>query len=302
MSRPSINDSVQVPGAKTRYDDFVVPHANQTVENHFTANFLPWRRYLIWSFEQALREECDYDGYLPYWNWPKYAHDPINSPVFDGSPGSIGSNGVFAPTNCTPIVSVESGFCIGPGEGGGCVREGPYSNITVNLGPISHITTDYPPDLFKYNPRCLKRDILPEISRGFTTEENVTQTLLLPTFEGFQFQLTGDVQNGVWGVHTAGHWTVVGDPGSDNYVAPADPTFYLTHTQVDRVWWIYQNLAPRERTLAVAGTITSANIPPSRNGTIDDIVRLGRVGGPITQRKLASTLGRTGGPLCYIYV
>jgi len=33
-----------------------------------------------------------------------------------------------------------------------------------------------------------------------------------------------------------------GDPGSDPFISPGDPAFYLHHGQVDRVYWIWQNL------------------------------------------------------------
>lgn len=32
---------------------------------HVTGNFLGWHRHYIWSYEQALRNECGYTGYLP---------------------------------------------------------------------------------------------------------------------------------------------------------------------------------------------------------------------------------------------
>ncbi|PSN61612.1 Di-copper centre-containing protein [Corynespora cassiicola Philippines] len=300
MSKPSIHDPTIVPGAKSRYDDFIVPHMNQTNSVHSSTNFLSWHRYLIWAFEQALRSECGYTGYLPYWNWAKYAHDPVNSPLFDGSAGSIGSNGIYEERNCTVV---DGPVCVPPGEGGGCVRSGPFSNTTVNLGPISNFAIAYPDakTLFRHNPRCLKRDVITEVSSRWTTEQNITGTLSLPTFAEFQSNLTGDVLNGQWGVHTAGHFVLMGDPGTDVYVAPADPAFYLHHAQVDRVWWIYQNQDPAARTNQIAGTITPNNTPPSRNGTIDDIIDLGAVGEPLSLLEMMSTAGLDQGPLCYVY-
>jgi hypothetical protein len=73
MAAPSKIPPGLAPGAKSRYDDFVVTHVNQTLTIHFTGSFFAWHRYYIWSFERALRQECDYDGYLPYWNWGKSA-------------------------------------------------------------------------------------------------------------------------------------------------------------------------------------------------------------------------------------
>ncbi|KAK7961932.1 uncharacterized protein PG986_002757 [Apiospora aurea] len=48
---------------------------------------------------RALREECGYKGYQPYWNWFKDTEDLSKSPVFDGSPTSLGGDGDYFPHN-----------------------------------------------------------------------------------------------------------------------------------------------------------------------------------------------------------
>jgi hypothetical protein len=50
---------------RPQYDDFVVTHIQQTLEIHYTGNFLPWHRWFTWSYENALRSECSYKGYQP---------------------------------------------------------------------------------------------------------------------------------------------------------------------------------------------------------------------------------------------
>jgi tyrosinase len=108
------------PGAKSRYDDFTVVHMNMTPIVHATANFMHWHRYYIWAYETALRTECDYKGYQPYWNWAKYP-DVVNSPIFNGDEWSMGGNG-------DPVK--HAGMQLGPGAsvpagpGGGCVTTG----------------------------------------------------------------------------------------------------------------------------------------------------------------------------------
>ena len=42
-----------LPGVKSRYDDFVVAHMNQTLYIHVTGNFFSWHRYYVWSYEQV---------------------------------------------------------------------------------------------------------------------------------------------------------------------------------------------------------------------------------------------------------
>jgi tyrosinase len=66
-------------GARSRFDDFTVVHIQQTLDIHFSGVFPPWHRWFVHS----------------YWDWPKYAHAPQDSPIFDGSDTSLGGNGEF---------------------------------------------------------------------------------------------------------------------------------------------------------------------------------------------------------------
>jgi tyrosinase len=49
----------------SRYDDFTYAHIHTVNETHGVALSMPWHRYFIWVWEQTLREECGYRGYLP---------------------------------------------------------------------------------------------------------------------------------------------------------------------------------------------------------------------------------------------
>lgn len=73
MAAPSKLRPGLAPGAKSRYDDFVSVHINQTTTIYLSGWFLSWYWYYLYSFEQALRQECGYKGYVPYWNWGKSA-------------------------------------------------------------------------------------------------------------------------------------------------------------------------------------------------------------------------------------
>jgi tyrosinase len=71
---------------------------------------------------------------------------------------------------------------------------------------------------------------------------------------------------------------------------------------IDRTFWIWQNQDLKKRKNEVAGTITFLNSPPSRNGTLEDILTLG----PMFQDTfpnitLKDALSTIGGPFCYIY-
>ncbi|KAF3000069.1 hypothetical protein E8E13_001545 [Curvularia kusanoi] len=93
------------PGAQSRYDDLVVTHIQQSDYIHGTGNFLTWHRYFTWTFEQMLREECNYRGTFPYYDWAHYAKNPKGGPFFDGSAGSMSGDGEYIPgrnSSCMP--------------------------------------------------------------------------------------------------------------------------------------------------------------------------------------------------------
>jgi hypothetical protein len=82
--------STLAPVAKSRYDDWVATHMNQTEHIHYTGNFLVWHHYFTWIYEHALRTECGYDGFQPYWDWLLTANGGLEtSSIFDGSATSI---------------------------------------------------------------------------------------------------------------------------------------------------------------------------------------------------------------------
>lgn len=116
----------------------------------------------------------------------------------------------------------------------------------------------------------------------------------------FQTAMQGDFATGFYGVHTAGHFTFGGDPGGDIFSSPGDPAFYLHHAQIDRTWWIWQNLNLETRQNAISGTMTLNNSPPSRNGTLDDIIDLG-VNTPDGGIRIGDAMSTMAGPFCYIY-
>ncbi|KAF4617957.1 hypothetical protein G7Y89_g15025 [Cudoniella acicularis] len=302
MSKPALTNPTEVPGARSRYDDFLYTHINQTLTIHGTTSFLSWHRYFTWTYEQALINECGYTGTQPYWNWGKWANDPINSPIFDGGAYSMSGNGVYEAHNCTNALPTGLN-CIPPGSGGGCVETGPFKNMAVNLGPISPTLAESEVVANNgtiYNPRCLKRDISQWVSSQWTTDANSTSLITEnPDVYWFQTVMQGDFATGFYGVHTGGHFTIGGDPGGDIFSSPGDPAFYLHHAQIDRTWWIWQNQDIANRQNAISGTITLNNSPPSRNGTLNDTISLGVNAQDKEIWQLMSTID---GPFCYIYI
>jgi tyrosinase len=168
-------------------------------------------------------------GVFPYWEWGLDCNNMLVSPVFDGSEYSIGSNGDPSRTGAT---------------GGGCLKKGtPFANFTVNIGPMGAANP------LKYNPRCIKRDLSTAVCKSGASFQKTTNAILISKdIKTFQAVVQGEVVSGVkqvdvgMGVHSGGHYSIAGDPGSDTYFSPLEPGFYLHHGNIDRMHFIWQNL------------------------------------------------------------
>ncbi|KAB8231515.1 tyrosinase family protein [Aspergillus alliaceus] len=304
---PSRTPAHVAPGAKTRYDDFVATHINQTQIIHYTGTFLAWHRYFIYEFEQALRDECGYTGDYPYWNWGADAENLEKSQVFDGSETSMSGNGEYIPNQ--PDVKLYLGnypaIDLPPGSGGGCVTSGPFKDYKVSMGPAAlslpggNMSAVANP--LEYNPRCMKRSLTTEIVKKYANFPKIVE-LILESEDVWDFQMTmqGVPGSGSIGVHGGGHYSMGGDPGRDVYTSPGDVAFWHHHGMIDRTWWIWQNLDLKKRQNAISGTGTFMNNPASPNTTLDTVIDIGYANGsPIAMRDLMST---TAGPFCYVYI
>ncbi|KAF2226261.1 hypothetical protein BDZ85DRAFT_48082 [Elsinoe ampelina] len=294
------------PGARTRYDDFVAIHIQQTLTIHKTGNFLTWHRYYTWAFEQALRNECNYTSYQPYINWSKFSTNPIAAPVFDGTPSSIGGDGAYRPHPGITLgpTSHNTTLSFPPGLGGSCITSGPFANTTVNLGPVAgylpYLTPNPLPSGLGFNPQCLIRDLNPSAAHQASDANVVSLITEAQDIARFQSVMQGIFAEGIYGVHNSGHYIVGGAPGGDFYTSPGDPWFWLHHAMIDRVWWVWQNLVEDgSREEVVAGTRTMFDRPPSAEATLEDEVELGVLG---QGRKLGELVRTIGGPFCYVYV
>lgn len=310
QNKPSLLAPGVAPGSKSVFDDFVAIHFNQTLFIHLTGNFLTWHRYFTHTYEQHLHA-CGYTGAAPYWEWGLDVNNPAASPVFDGSATSLGGNGEFfehpgmiltEPLNPNALIPLP------PGSGGGCVKTGPFANMVVNIGAqavAQYGTTEAyasPNPLGDGNQRCLKRDLNAGIAKRFNSFYNTTSLILKsPNIELFQGYMQGDPRyvRGELGVHGGGHFTIGGDPGSDPFISPGDPAFYLHHGQIDRIYWIWQMLDFNNRK-GVHGSNVFIDIFPSANTTVEDIIDISPLAPPVKIKDLMNTLG--GSPLCYVYL
>ncbi|KAK4227758.1 hypothetical protein QBC38DRAFT_183263 [Podospora fimiseda] len=302
----------KAPGARSRFDDFVATHMEHANQLHGPTTLLAGHRYFVWAYETALREECGYKGYQPYMNYDRYAKDPLNSLLFDGSEGSMSGDGLYVPYPGIP--SGMGGGMIPNAGGGGCVTTGPFKDMVVSLGPkgglFRDITKNGRADGLAPNPRCLRRDVNAISAMG--GKANYTYSLITEHNDIDAFynrylgmpQLRGDPYG--WGVHMAGHYLIGGDPGGDFYCSPGDPLFYFHHGMLDRIWWLWQMQDPERRINAVPfhpeTHDTGHGGIHGREDILDSIIDLGWTAGPVTLRSQNNQLGGHGGQYCYIYV
>ncbi|KAI5779911.1 hypothetical protein DFH27DRAFT_489060, partial [Peziza echinospora] len=299
---PSKSDPALVPGARTRYDDFHGVHITNSLGLldfsggiHLVGQFLPWHRYFIIAYETALRNECGYKGYHPYWNWTLDSgpgKDVRNSPVFDDKYG-FGGNGAVAPT---PPDTFSSTALPG-GTGNGCVVSGPFKDMVLNIGPGPNVT---------YNPRCLSRSINPEVANKYLSTPNVTPLWSTKNYDEFSTMVEGDQKMGsppIITFHGAGHY-VIGGEANDFISSNADPTFYLHHAFVDALWTKWQNMdITGKRLYEISGPTKPFDTAKDREEvTLNYKFPANPVSKEITISKVINIgLFNTGGVGCYKY-
>ncbi|KAH9905243.1 hypothetical protein F4778DRAFT_729142 [Xylariomycetidae sp. FL2044] len=200
----------KVPGAKTRWDELVGLHQILSLQIHSTGNFLPFHRYFLHAHE-FLMNECGYDGGLPYWDEPRDAGKFAVSSVFDPLLG-FGGTGTGAQA---------------------CVPDGPFKNMTVNIGPG-----------FTSTARCVNRRITNALST-MCGETQVAKALNYTTY--------ADAWPAIYsGPHLMGHMALSMMNG-DSITSPGDPLFMLHHGFVDKMWWDWQAQDPAKRLSDISG-------------------------------------------------
>lgn len=190
LRKPAITPSTVAPGAISRYDDLVATHINQTMSIHFVGHFLPWHRLFTAYYEKLLRDECGYRGGQPYWDWTldTPASEFIASPLFDAVYGFGGNGPQVSPYNASKNEV--------PGRtGGGCVKDGPFRNMTVHLGPFASLArTD----------QCLKRDLAPEYAATYLARNKLDLVLAQKDYGWFARTLEGGTSFEQSQIHAGG--------------------------------------------------------------------------------------------------
>ncbi|KAF4551773.1 Tyrosinase-like protein 3 [Elsinoe fawcettii] len=253
------------------YDDFPYAHNALNNEIHFVASFLPWHRYFVHVYESALRE-CGYTGQAVYWDWTLDSPNPQAAPVFDAS--AFGGNGSPKKT-----VTLSSGS-VRP-----CVADGTFSNIT-----NAYFGTDY-------EDHCLIRNFnngTSEPGDMFApnySKEAVDKIQALSGYDAYRRQLEGTP-------HGAIHSALGGDMIPST--SPNDPLFFLHHTQIDRLWYLWQQVDPQVRETEYSGYRTQEQF----DGTTPELAEKSdvmRMWGLAEEVKVEDFLSTTNERVCYEY-
>ncbi|CAI0650886.1 unnamed protein product [Colletotrichum noveboracense] len=265
----------------TRMDDLTFTHWALQSRIHFVANFLPWHRWFVQLHEDLLRNECNYTGVQPYWDWTidADARAVPTSPLFDAETG-FGGNGQFTGSDVPGFQR--------------CVVDGPFANtnLTLSMGW---------PDVGEPGNRlhCLTR----EFNSGDGADENGVTIIgdmqagafdsrvmnTIYAFEGF-----GDMVTMLEGLpHAQVHSIIYGDMGPAT--SPNEPLFFLHHANVDRVWakWQGRNAT---RLADYTGFQDTDKIYPAAITDSMPVLELAET--DLLVRDYMDTLS---GPLCYTY-
>ncbi|KAI4678830.1 hypothetical protein J4E81_010558 [Alternaria sp. BMP 2799] len=218
-------------------------------------HFLPWHRLFTSYYERILREECEYSGAQPYWDWTldTPASKFVQSPIFDATYG-FGGNGPLVPFN-TSNNEV-------PGRtGGGCVQDGPFVNMTVHLGPAASLAR---------NDQCLRRDLAPDYAATYLGKDKLNTVMAQADYGWFARTMEGGPAWDDSQIHAGGHFGVGGTYGQmgDPFASPADPIFWLHHANIDRVWWSWQARDLRNRLRDISGPMVLQDWDNAQGGNV----------------------------------
>ncbi|MEY4927181.1 MAG: hypothetical protein RI894_1617 [Bacteroidota bacterium] len=179
-------------------------------------NFLPWHRFFLLDFEENLRQTPS-GGYLnlPYWDWQNDPqHGAVGTPInLSLSPDFWGYSDVMGGT---PSFLASSKFPWSIGSYMECSSSAPGQTLSrsINIGNTGFGTLPQTADIT--NLMALTTFFNPSIMGGTST----TNTDFSHRMEAWHNKVH------VW----------VG-PTMNTAASPLDPSFYLHHTMIDKLWY-----------------------------------------------------------------
>mmetsp|Transcript_10651 Transcript_10651/g.25408 ORF Transcript_10651/g.25408 Transcript_10651/m.25408 type:complete len:531 (+) Transcript_10651:501-2093(+) len=193
------------------YDEFVVLHETVADVTHGTPLFLPWHRWFIYQFEKALQDQAGECIYLPYWSSER-----------DDSQEDAA---VFHPETFGTYRGTYGDSCVSDGIAD--TDSGPFRrSIGIRDDPVGCLTRDFGFPSFSFATEG-------EILALLTNYDRFENTANFGGSNGF----ASDLENG--GAHQLVHG-IIGGHMQTNW-SPADPLFWLLHTNVDRIWAMWQD-------------------------------------------------------------
>lgn len=220
------------------YDLFVLWHyaamSTATPSGHPMRNaahsgpiFLPWHRFMLIILELQLQRVLnDSDFGLPYWDW--------------------GVDGDLA-TSMQPTAKIWGDNCMG--GTGDPVQSGPFAFDPANAASFRVRIDMHPSGALRVTDRGLRREfqqgvrVLPTTSevRTALNDRNYDEAPWTHESSGFRNRVEGWIPRGSPRLHNRVHVWMGGDMGPAT--SPNDPSFYLNHCNVDRIWeaWLIEN-------------------------------------------------------------
>ncbi|KAJ3017913.1 hypothetical protein HKX48_003282 [Thoreauomyces humboldtii] len=252
---PSRSPSFQPnTGSRTIYDDLVWVHRQNAPQSHTVAAFLPWHRGFLSLVEFWLDSNCGWSGGIPYWDWSLDSQVPQNSAIL--SSRWFGGNG-------------------NPGQQN-CLSNGQFVNDrTVFTNPGTS--------------NCIHRffNVNNAPALGPTLINSVAQQTLMQnsrsSYAAFRNNFESQPHNGV---HTS--------LGGDMYIvaiSPNDPLFWLHHSNIDRLWDVWQKTNP-----SLAQTYNDFQKAVTVNDPLQYNIAWGNTA--VVRWFLSTT---SGGTMCYTY-
>ncbi|GCB27455.1 tyrosinase [Aspergillus awamori] len=230
---------------------------------HHVGQFLPWHRYYMHIYEALLRNECGYDGPIPWWDEQKDADSGNMWQSSMWGADAFGGNGTGSDN---------------------CVRDGRFSNLTLHIGPGDE-DTDY----------CLRR--------AWNTEKAIANANSTVLEMCNAYNTYAPWWNCISNIPHKGVHTYIGGVMADIKSSPGDPIFFMHHMYIDRVWWKWQQQDPINRLYDISGPTLNhtANVEPAggwQNATLHYELSSFNIMPNIT---IAEVMNTQGGYLCYGY-
>ena len=224
-----------------QYDEFikrhmrammiVVPAGSYSNAAHNSPIFLPWHRAFAWEFETALMAIDPTITGLPYWKWETATTlnggNPKKSVLWtanywgpDGDPanGDRVLTGPFKDWKAVLYNYTTTGFSL---------RSTPGIIRRMGRDPQSAVTT-------------LPNEAQLADTLSYTTYDVAPYNSITNSFRGRMEGWTSGPR-----MHNQVHRYIGGDMTAGT--SPNDPTFWLHHSNVDRLWWQWQNTSTPRR-------------------------------------------------------